>query len=280
MEIMNNEKNESAGMRFLYNTAIGRAALRIVVSSFVSVSVGAFMSCRLSKPMIKRFVRKNGIDMSEYEDEKYRCFNDFFIRRIKPEKRPFDISPDALVAPCDGCLSVYKIDGGTVLPVKQSLYTIRDLLDGDEIAKIYDGGYCLVFRLTVKNYHRYAYTADGRKNGNTHIKGVFHTVRPIALAGYPVFVRNTREYTTVDTEAFGRITQVEVGAALVGKIKNLHGEKAVARGEEKGMFMFGGSTVIQLIEPEKVRLDDKYESAVGSGAEIPVLMGERIGGRI
>ena len=267
-------------MRFLYNTACGRVILRAVKSRPVSAAAGAFMNSRLSKPLIKRFIKKNGIDMSEYQDEKYRCFNDFFTRRIRPEKRPFDRSPGALVAPCDGNLSVYRVTSGTVLPIKQCNYTVSDLLSGDTIAERYKDGYCLVFRLTVKNYHRYAYPDSGKKSENVHIKGVFHTVRPIALRRYPVFVQNTREYTVIETENFGTVTQVEVGAALVGRIKNHDGAKEVVRGCEKGMFLFGGSTIVVLIEAGRAKIDGEIEKITSEGGEAPVLMGEKIGERI
>ena len=267
-------------MRFLYNTAPGRALLRIVKSRFVSSAAGCFMNSRLSKPLIGRFIRKNGIDMSEYEDGKYDCFNDFFTRRIKPGRRPFDTSPGALVSPCDGCLTVYKISDGTVLPIKQSSYTVPELLKDDALAENYRDGYCLVFRLTVKNYHRYAYTDNGIKGENVHIRGVYHTVRPIALRRYPVFVQNTREYTVVETENFGKLTQIEIGAALVGRIKNLDGAKRVVRGAEKGMFLFGGSTVVLLIEPGRAKIGDRFVEASESGRETPVLMGEKIGERV
>lgn len=267
-------------MRFLYNTAFGRVILRAVKSRPVSAAAGAYMNSRLSKPLIKRFIKKNGIDMSEYQDEEYRCFNDFFTRRIRPEKRPVDQSPGVLVSPCDGNLSVFRITGGTVLPIKQCLYTVSDLLSGDPIAEKYVNGYCLVFRLTVKNYHRYTYLDSGKKGENVHIKGVFHTVRPIALRRYPVFVQNTREYTVIETENFGTVTQVEVGAALVGRIKNHDGAKTVVRGGEKGMFLFGGSTIVVLIEANKAKIDEDLEKITADGGEAPVLMGEKIGERL
>ncbi len=275
--MQNNNEKESAGVRFLYNTLFGRGLLRIVRSRPVSRAAGCFMNSRLSKPLIGRFIRRNGIDMSDYENGTYRCFNDFFTRKIADGKRPFDMSKDALVSPCDGYLTAYRVSDGTVFPIKQSVYTVSDLLGGDGAADIYKDGYCLVFRLTVRDYHRYAYADSGKKGENVRIKGVFHTVRPIALRRYPVFVQNSREWTTIETENFGRITQIEIGATLVGKIKNHDGAGYVVRGDEKGMFMFGGSTIVMLLEKGVSEIDEAILKNSNDGVETPVLMGMRIG---
>ena len=124
----------------------------------------------------------------------------------------------------------------TVIPVKQSQYTLASLLQNDQLAAEYEDGLCLVFRLCVDNYHRYSYADSGKKSSNVFIKGVLHTVRPIALENRPVFVENCREYTQIESEAFGKIIQMEVGAMLVGRIVNLEGEGFAERGKEKAIL--------------------------------------------
>ena len=108
-------------LRFLYQNALGRLFLRLLMARWVSRLSGAFLDSRLSKPMIKRFIKKNNIDLSLYEKEEYRNFNDFFTRRIRPELREIDRDPDAFVAPCDGLLSAYRMEKGSVYPIKQRL---------------------------------------------------------------------------------------------------------------------------------------------------------------
>jgi len=117
---------------------------------------------------------------------------------------------------------------------------------------------------------------DGEKGENIFIKGKLHTVRPIALEVYPVFTRNCREYTVIETEKHGKLLQMEVGAMLVGKIKNLHGKGRVMRGEEKGMFLYGGSTVIMLIQKDRAVIDEKLFINTEKEIETPILMGQRI----
>ena len=268
-------------MSFLYDTIPGRILLRPLVSRPVSLLAGKMMDSRLSKLLIGPFAGKCGIDRSEYLPEEYNCFNDFFCRRIRPELRPVSDAENDLVAPCDGLLSAARITKGTVLRVKQSAFTIDTLLRDRKLARTYEGGYCLVYRLCVNHYHRYIYFDSGKKYKNRRIGGIYHTVRPAALAVYPVYTENTREYTVIDTKNFGRCVQMEVGALLVGRIVNedpLPGQ--VRRGEEKGHFEYGGSTILVLIPPGRACLRDDIVKTTESGEELPVRMGEAVGRRI
>ena len=191
--------------------------------------------------------------------------------------RPIPHNPRALIAPCDGRLSAYRISDGLVMPIKQSWYSVSDLLGGDPIAEAYRNGVCLVFRLCVDNYHRYCYIDNGTKGRNIFLPGQLHTVRPIALSRIPVFIRNCREYTVMDTAAFGPVTQIEVGALLVGKILNHDAEARVHRGAEKGMFLYGGSTIVLLLREGAADLPDALFEKTARGEETPVRMGEILG---
>lgn len=268
-------EKEGGALKFLYRNPIGRIFLRLLRARWVSVLAGAFLDTRFSKPLIAPFIRKNGIDLSEYESDGFTCFNDCFCRKIKNGMRPADTDEDALASPCDGLLSVYRIESGGVYPIKQSKYSIGSLLRNEALAEEFGSGYIYIFRLCVNHYHRYHYPAAGRKSGNVHIKGTLHTVRPIALENGAVFCENSREYTVIDTENFGRIVQMEVGAMLVGKICNLHGEKAVEKGEEKGMFLYGGSTIV-LLTGEEIKPSEVFLKNTKEGLETPVKAGERI----
>ncbi len=138
--------------------------------------------------------------MDEYEKADYKSFNEFFTRKIKAEKRPFPTDKSSLFSPCDGKLSAYKNKDNTVL-VKGSYYTINHLLCNSRLAKKYREGYCLVFRLAVDDYHRYAFVDDGIQEKSVKIKGIPHS-SACALNKYPVFVQNSREYAMMHTENF------------------------------------------------------------------------------
>ena len=274
---MKSDTRESAALRFLYHTAPGRGVLKLLTRPGLSRAAGRFLDAPVSRLLIGPFARKNNIRRSDYLPERYCCFNDFFCRRIRPELRSLPADPAVLMAPCDGLLSAYHLTGETVLPVKQSRYTLFELLHGDRAAERFRGGDALVFRLCVDHYHRYCYVDDGYKGENVFLPGMLHTVRPIALEAVPVFVRNCREYTLMETEHFGTLCQIEVGALLVGKICNLHGTGPIRRGAEKGRFLYGGSTVILLAEKGKLRLDERFFTATEQGLETPVKLGQALG---
>lgn len=268
---------ESRTLDFLYHTVPGRAVLKLLTARPLSTMCGIYLDSAHSAWLNKSFLEKNGIDLSEYEPVEYRSFNECFSRKIRPELRPIDREPSHLIAPCDGLLSAYRITEQTVIPCKQSSYSIARLLKSKKLAARYTDGTCLVFRLCVNHYHRYSYIETGKKTENYYIPGILHTVQPVALAQSPVFTENSREYTVIRTEQFGDIVQMEVGAMLVGKIKNYHGKKQVTRGEEKGCFLYGGSTIIVLLEKDRVELPDWLYEATEEGGEVPVKLGEMLG---
>ena len=267
-------------LKTLYNTRAGGYVLKMLIRPGFSRTGAKVMDSRYSKLIIKRFIRRNGIDMNEYLPERYKSFNAFFTRRIKPEARPVDMDAAALISPADSALSAYTITPGCELTIKGTQYTVEQLLENAELAEKYRGGMCIIFRLMPVNYHRYIYPDNGTKDGNTFIQGQLHTVRPVALERVKVFATNSREYTTLHTENFGDVIFMEVGALLVGRICNHHQEHSFARGDEKGYFEYGGSTIIMLLEKNKAQLDENFASIIDTGLELPVQVGQRIGARI
>lgn len=273
--VTNEKQNEMLGK--LYGSVTGRTMLKLLTAPALSAAVGAFMDSPLSKPLIKRFVRTNNIDTSQYIMSGIRSYNDFFTRKIKPGMRPVNMTPSNLISPCDSKLSAYKISEKSVFRIKNSYYRISDLLRSRKLAEKYKGGWCLIFRLEVNDYHRYCYIDKGSKGDNRYISGELHTVNPIALEHYNIYKRNCREYTVLHTENFGDVTQIEVGAMLVGKIANHHKAHSFRRGEEKGMFLFGGSTVVLLIESGRAVIDSDIVENTADGFETIVKYGEKIG---
>ena len=260
----------------LYHTQAGRLLLPVLTSRRLSEAVGRFLDTPASGFLIPFFVKKNGIDLSEYHTDQMCSFNDCFSRRIREELRPVDLRPQVLISPCDGLLKAFRIRDGLVINVKEARYSIRSLLKNPRLAARYEGGTCLVFRLCVQHYHRYCYIESGKKSRNVYIPGILHTVRPTALENHPVFTQNCRSYTLIRTERFRTILQMEVGAMLVGRIINHHEEAQVTRGEEKGCFQYGGSTIIVLLQPGTPPVAARYYEAALKGEEIPVRLGQAL----
>lgn len=267
-----NTQPSDGSLKFLYATVFGRIILKVLTRPFVSKAVGTFMNSRLSKRMIAKSVKNFKIDLSEYKNTEYKCYNDFFTREIKPENRPFS---EGLVSPCDAKLTAYKISDQSVFNIKGSEYALADILDNRSLAEKFKGGTCLIFRLCVDDYHRYAYFDDATEFSHRFIKGVLHTVQPIAFLNNKVFYRNSREYTVLSTEHYGEAIQIEVGALCVGKINNHHKSGKHKKGEEKGMFLFGGSTIIVLLNGVKILREITENTECGY--ETVVKMGDKIG---
>lgn len=264
-------------LRKLYETRAGRMALKVLTVPALSEFVGNLMDSEYSKPLIKPFVKMVGIDMTEYEVAPYKCYNEFFTRQIKAENRQIDYTPENLISPCDGRISVYHINDDTVLPIKGSLYTMSSIFKDVKLAEEFHGGTCVVIRLSVDNYHRYCYIDNAEKSDNIFIQGVLHTVNPIAFDHFEIFQENCREYCIMETENFGKVVHMEVGALLVGQISNYHRACSVERGAEKGRFEYGGSTIVLFFKENTVKLNDRLWTNTAIDIETPVKMGEVIG---
>ena len=136
-------------LTFLYGTVFGRGIVSVLVRPWVSNLAGKLMDSRISALAIKPFLRKSHIDMNEYEQRKFRSFNDFFTRRNREGKRPVDMEPGHLIAPCDSKLSVYPITAESRFCIKHTEYTLESLLKDKALAERYEGGTFLLFRLTM-----------------------------------------------------------------------------------------------------------------------------------
>jgi phosphatidylserine decarboxylase len=234
-----------------------------------------------SKPKIRRFVEDHGIDLDELARpvESFESFNEFFIRRLKPSARPIDRDPDNLISIADCRLSVYPIREDAVYPVKAGHFGVARLLGDEEIAAAYSGGLCLIFRLAPVDYHRFGYVDDCEQSPVEAVNGFYRSVHPLSLRKMKaVFTENRRECCVLKTANFGEVIHIDVGATGVGRIVQHHpGGGRFVRGEEKGYFEFGGSTVILLLKQGAAKIDDDIVEHSGRGIETIVRYGEKIG---
>lgn len=271
---------ESRSLRFLYKTVPGRVILKILVQPQISQMTGKFLSMGISRCMIPYYIRKHHIDMSDIRipEGGFSSFNEFFTRK-RYIQCPY-VSRAQVISPCDGFLTAVRIDQHICFEIKHTGYSLRSLLRDEKLAKAFEGGTVLIFRLTPANYHRYCYPVNGNVVASRKIKGKLHCVRPVALEAVPVFVQNSREYQVLKSESYGTVVQMEIGALLVGRIAN-HKEfrkgSPVRKGEEKGYFEFGGSTIVLLFQKDAIHLKESLFDGQNSHREIAVRLGEIIG---
>ena len=284
-EIVNRKDNKKytekspVSATVLYKTLIGGIVLAFATRKSVSKVSSLYMNSKASTKRIDKFIKKNGINMDDYPQRKYKSFNDFLTRKVKDGKRPFSKNPSDVISVADSKLLVYDINEKLEMNIKGKRYTVKELLRDKRLSNEYKNGLCLVFRLTVDDYHRYSFVDDGILIRTKKINGILHTVGPVAFKRYKVFKENQREYSILETKNFGQVIQMEVGALMVGKIVN-HDIKKFKRGDEKGYFLFGGSTVVLFFKENEIVIDEDILYNSDKGIETKVKLGEVIGKKV
>jgi len=264
-------------LHFLYETTPGRLLLQAVFarrwySDLNAVRDKSRYSVKKIQPLVNRF----GIDMSDYLQQTYTSYDSFITREIDPAKRPIAGNPNTLIAVADSRLLAYSVTNDGRISVKHSSYTITELLRDPDLAATYNEGTCLVFRLATEDYHHYCFADDGELIRTYTIGGVLHSVQPISSKRYKALSENQRECSVIETTNFSTVVAVEVGALLVGKIHN-NDVTSCRRGQEKGYFSLGGSTILLLLKPDIVKMDSDIMEYSRKQIETKVRLGEKVG---
>ncbi|MBQ6337714.1 MAG: phosphatidylserine decarboxylase [Kiritimatiellae bacterium] len=262
-------------LRFAYETLLGRTLWPVL---FGSKLVSALMGRRYDSPRSRKAIRSLAAipgcnaDEAEKPIAAYASFNDFFTRRLKPGARP---AGDGVVSPADGRLMLYlAADADKPFPLKGAMRSLRTVFADDAPGGLYD---IAVVRLAPVDYHRFHFPCACRTPDPVRvIPGKYHSVNPIALLRYPdVYADNERQIVACDAD-FGRFWLVDVGAFGVGTIIQTYSGDAHAKGDEKGYFKFGGSTVILVTRTGALTYDNDLVRNSAAGIETRVRCGERI----
>ena len=275
IDFYGNEPGNSKSVVFLCSSPFGRFLYNLTLFLQIPKIMGAFLRSPLSKFFIKGFVKKNNIDMSAFNDVKFKSFNDFFTR--KDNSRKPELSLETLISPCDSALSVFNIEENSTFKIKGFDYTLKDFFETDEFDKTFSGGNALIFRLAATDYHRYCYIDSGSLEKNHFLKGKLYSVQPVCCRTFKVYTKNRRSWTILHTQNFGDVAQVEVGAFSVGGIKNHHENYSFSKGEEKGYFDLHGSTIVMLFRKNTIKLDEEILAQTVNGKETTVKYWQPIG---
>ncbi|MDO5320289.1 MAG: phosphatidylserine decarboxylase [bacterium] len=263
-------------LRFAYETLLGRTLWTVL---FGSKAISAYMGRRYDSPKSKKDIAKlasiPGCTPEEAEKPiaEYASFNEFFTRRLKPGARPVG---DGIVSPADGRLMLYlNADADRPFPLKGATRSLRTVFENEAPAGRYD---IAVIRLAPVDYHRFHFPCDCTTDAAVRIvPGKYHSVNPIALVRYPdVYADNERQILKGHA-AFGDFWLVDVGAFGVGTIVQTFAGTTHRKGDEKGYFKFGGSTVILIAPVGAITFDADIVRNSSEGLETRVLCGMRIG---
>lgn len=275
-------------VKLIYHESLGKVLAPIFASKYLSKAYGVMQQSILTQLKVPKFVKNFDIDLSEYQpgsvqvenqELSYKNFNEFFIRKFKKGKRKFVAQENEMPAPCEARYYAYdKVSDETKIPVKGKFLNAIDLIGDSKLAAPFVGGPLLLARLCPVDYHRYHYPDHGKTIESFNIHGSFHSVNPIALNfKEDIFVSNERRVSILETKNFGKLAYIEVGAVMVGKIVQTHDEsKSFRRGQEKGYFLFGGSTVIVLGEPGLWSPSDDMLENTRNGIETYIQLGESV----
>lgn len=279
---------------WLYNSKLGKVVSRVATKPGWSKLLGGMQNSKGSRKKIKKFITNYNIKMDEYLPggreykngeiwNSYTNFNDFFVRQFRPGMRPFVEEKNDFPAFVEArYLILEDINEKTIFPVKGKYLSSRALLKNPQWQKEFEDSVVVIGRLNPTDYHRFHFPDNGRVLDQYRINGAYHSVNPIALnLNDEVFSENERHVTILETENFGKIAYIEVGAMMVGKIIQTYQGTEFTKGQEKGTFKFGASTVITLVKKNVVQFspdivsrseNEKIETLVKSGTKI----GEKI----
>ncbi len=264
---------------WLYNNPIGKLSLEgLVKRKFVSDFYGKRMDSPKSANKIYDFVNDYNINLSEAQKQHFKSFNDFFYRKLKPEFRPINFDTNIVVSPADGKILVYQDITNQDFIVKGYKFNIYSFLQDSSLAKEYLNGSLAIIRLCPADYHRFHFPISGTITNSFNINGDYYSVSPIAVKKkIELFCMNKRSITQLYNSVFDNIIISEIGATMVGSIIQTYNTSKVKKGEEKGYFKFGGSTVVLFFEKNRVKFDEDLIKNSQNNMETTIKFGEQIG---
>lgn len=240
-----------------------------------------------SKKYIPGFIKYYNINMSDFEPEdynKYESFNDFFTRKLNKNSRPISgINNKKIITSAADCrLTVFNnIDEAKKLWIKGKEFTLSKLIQDEQLSKDFIGGSIASFRLSLQDYHHYHSPIEGIIESWKSIPGTYFGVNPFLVnSDLDILGTNARCVIVIKSSIWGKILFIPIGAELVGSVNltdNVKNKGKIKKGEEIGMFSYGGSNIIIVFEKGKMQWDDDIEKNSKKLIETDILVGETIG---
>lgn len=252
--------------------------------AWVSHVIGAYEDSSFSRKKIKPFIERYDIPMQDFEDQNFKSFNEFFIRKFKTGKRVFNKNAKAFCAGAEArYLAFENLKLTQEFAVKGIKVSLVDLLQDETLAHEFEGGSFILARLCPVDYHRFHFPCDGEIISHWRVPGNLHSVNPVAIEVMPdIFMKNERQVAVFNTPQFGKVVSIEVGALAVGKIvqsgystQGPFPHKFV-KGDEKGYFLFGGSAVIWLVKKGTFSLSSDLLQNSARGIETWIPLGDSL----
>ncbi|SJM83941.1 related to Phosphatidylserine decarboxylase proenzyme 2 [Zygosaccharomyces bailii] len=270
------------GMRIIYNGKGKQSKNFRQLLKTLSVRQGRKFDDPSSVKQIESFIKYHSLNMSECQKCEYKTFNEFFYRKLKPGTRiPEGGSGKIFVSPADSRCTVFaSIQQSKEIWIKGSSFTLTRLTRGYSPEMFNDKSCSIaVFRLAPQDYHRFHSPCNGVIGKPIYIEGEYYTVNPMAVrSSLDVFCENVRMVIPIDSQEFGTLLCIPIGAMMVGSIMLTCKEgDFVTRGQELGYFKFGGSTIVIVMPSQRILFDPDLSRNTADGIETLVKVGMSVG---
>jgi len=275
-------------LKMMYASRSGRFGLQAIqldtVLKHLTEQQGKKMNSPKSASHIKDFIQFHNLNTQEIKNDldSFKTFNEFFYRQLKEGARVIaePNNPNVAISPADCRLNVFEtVNDATKIWIKGKEFTIPALFRNDDLAKRFDDCHMVIARLAPQDYHRFHVPVNCTIKERREIPGRYLTVNPIAINNeVDVYTENHRAVTVLESEEFGEIVYITVGATLVGSIFFTAeiGTK-LKKGDEYGYFAFGGSTVLLFFKKDTIKFDEDLIVHSREPIETLVKMGSSLG---
>jgi phosphatidylserine decarboxylase len=195
----------------------------------------------------------------------YASWDDFFTRRFREGRRPVASPHDGRVI-ANACESApYRLATNVQLTdrfwIKDQPYSLAHMLAGDPLAPQFAGGTVYQAFLSALSYHRWHSPVTGRILKTRLIDGSYYAAA-LAAGFDPASPNESQGYIThtaaralifieADNPSIGLMAALFVGMAEVSSNEITVSEgQHVNKGDELGMFHYGGSTHALIFRPQ------------------------------
>ena len=236
------------------------------------------------------------INMSEYiiPQNGYQSWNEFFIRKIKPNVRPIDSKNNSniITSPVDGTINLIAFNTTNIdtFDLKGINYNLTKIFQNTKLANYFNNGTGIMISLDLTNYHHFHSYIDGylsdlyqlggfyyywpsqlspnsSLNSNYSYTPLFMTYDEYSRRG--VFCINSTNNIGVEYNSCYVVVGTQSCSSVV--FNSSVGDK-LEKGQEIGSFAWGGSTSLLLFPQNIVKsVSVEVNQTVKMGQKIAIL---------
>ena len=243
-----------------------------------------------SRKKIPGFIERYHLDLDSFvlPIERFRTFNDFFIRELRSDCLSFAPGVDVLCSPCEAQLELVRCaKARDSFTVKGVTFSLERLIGDAELAQRFHGADLCSFYLAPQYYHRFHFPVDCEWRQHYVRGNRLFAVNDFSFQyGFRPFDVNVRHVNVLWHSCCGEFIYIEFGATLVGRIHQCSPlpkttgtstSRQAKKGKQKGFFSLGGSSVLMVFAENKVEFSRDILEKNHEGLPVWVRPGEKIG---